>query len=62
MKQKNKGGGKNDGASVPQHKGEAQQTNQKGSISVSKKGKKKHTKDESEGTSNMTTKKQGNSI
>ncbi|MES2647097.1 MAG: hypothetical protein V4717_09500 [Bacteroidota bacterium] len=62
MNQNNKDGAKTTGESTPQHKGESQKTNQKGAVSVSKKGKKKHTKDDSEGTGKMTTKKQGNSI
>lgn len=44
------------------HKGESQQSAQKGARSVSKKGNGKHSKDESGGSRKNTTKKQQNSI
>ena len=62
MKQKDNSGTKGNDNSATKHKGESQPTAQKGSISVSKKGKGKHTKDESHGADKLTTKKQGNSI
>jgi hypothetical protein len=44
------------------HKGEGQQSQQKGAESVSHKKTSKHRKDESEGADRNTTKKQSNSI
>lgn len=44
------------------HKGESQQSTQKGAESVSHNKSGKHRKDESEGADRNTTKKQGNSI
>ncbi len=60
-KKDNSGSKGNDG-STTKHKGESQQSHQKGAPSVSKKDTSKHTKDESGGADNTTTKKQQNSI
>jgi hypothetical protein len=48
--------------SKTKHKGESQQSHQKGAQSVSSKNKGKHKKDESDGAEKNTTKKQQNSI
>ncbi len=57
----NSGSQGNDGTKT-KNKGESQQSNQKGAKSVSRKNTGKHTKDESHGSDNNTTKKQQNSI
>jgi hypothetical protein len=44
------------------HKGESQQSHQKGATSVRDKNKGKHTKDKSHGVDENSTKKQSNSI
>lgn len=48
--------------STTRHKGESQQSGQKGAESVSNKGSGKHKKDESDGAEKNTTKKGANSI
>ena len=48
--------------SETKHKGESQQSHQKGAESVSKQDTGKHTKDKSHGTEQNTTKKGANSV
>ena len=55
-------GSKGNDNTTTKNKGESQQSNQKGASSVSNKSKGKHTKDESHGAEENTTKKQENSI
>ena len=62
MKQKNNTGSKGNDGTTTKHKGESQQSQQKGAESVSNKGSGKHSKDESGGAEKNTTKKQQNSI
>ena len=62
MSKRNNAGGKGLEGSTTKHKGESQQSHQKGAQSVSGKNKGKHTKDESGGAAKNTTKKQENSI
>ena len=62
MKQKNNTGNKGTDGTITNNKGESQQSQHKGASSVSKKASGKHSKDESHGAENNTTKKQGNSI
>ena len=62
MKQKNNAGNKTANGTKSKLKGESQQSPQKGAPGVSKKAAGKHTKDQSGGASNNTTKKQQNSI
>lgn len=57
----NSGNQGNDGTKT-KHKGESQQNPQKGAPGISKKDTGKHTKDESHGAEQNTTKKQQNSI
>jgi hypothetical protein len=51
-----------DGVTSTRHKGESTVSRQKSAPGVSKKDAGKHTKDESHGAKQNTTKKQGNSI
>ena len=62
MKQKNNTGNMGNDGTTTKNKGESQQSQHKGASSVSKKDSGKHTKDESHGADQNTTKKQGNSI
>lgn len=55
------GSGGNDDTET-RHKGESQQSHQKGAGSVSKRDTGKHTKDKSEGADKNSTKKGANSI
>jgi len=59
---KDHSGSKGNDGTTTKHKGESQQSHQKGAPSVSKKDGGKHTKDQSQGADHNTTKKQGNSI
>jgi hypothetical protein len=59
--QQNSGSKGIDGTTT-KHKGESQQSHQKGAPSVSDKSKGKHTKDESGGADHNTTKKGANNI
>ena len=59
---KNHSGSKGNDNTTTKNKGESQQSHQKGATSVSKKDTGKHTKDESHGSDQNTTKKQSNSI
>ncbi len=59
--QQNSGSNGIDGTKT-KHKGESQESHQKGAPGVSDKSKGKHTKVESEGADHNTTKKQQNSI
>ncbi len=51
-----------DQTTTTKNKGESQPSNQKGAKSVSSKGTGKHKKDDSDGDTKQTTKKQSNSI
>ena len=62
MSDKKNVGSKGIDGSTTKHKGESQQSHQKGSSSVSKKTLPKHSKDNSDGAEHNTTKKQSNSI
>lgn len=62
MSSKNNSGDQGNDGTKTKHKGESQQSHQKGAKSVSKKDTGKHTKDESHGAEENTTKKQQNSI
>jgi len=62
MSDKNHSGSQGLDGSHTKHKGESQQSHQKGAKSVSAKDAGKHTKDESGGAKHNTTKKQQNSI
>jgi len=62
MKQKNNAGSEGSDGAKTKNKGESQAANQPGAIGVSKKGSGKHTKDESGGAAENSTKKQANSI
>lgn len=62
MSSKNNSGSKGNDGTTTKNKGESQQSHQKGAKSVSKKDTGKHTKDESHGADQNTTKKQENSI
>jgi len=59
---KNHSGSKGNDDTTTKHKGESQQSHQKGAESVSKQDTGKHTKDESQGAEHNTTKKGANSI
>ena len=59
---KDHSGSRGNDDSTTRHKGESQQSNQKGARSVSTQNTGKHTKDESHGADRNTTKKGGNSI
>lgn len=59
---KDHSGSKGNDGTLTKHKGESQQSHQKGAESVSKQDTGKHTKDESHGASHNTTKKESNSI
>jgi hypothetical protein len=52
----------NDGTETTRHKGESQQSHQKGAKSVAKRDTGKHKRDESDGAEKNTTKKGSNSI
>jgi hypothetical protein len=62
MKQKDNSGSKGNDGTTTAHKGESQQSHQKGAESVSNKSAGKHSKDDSGGGAKNTTKKQENSI
>jgi len=62
MKQKDNSGSQGTDGTRTKNKGESQQSQQQGAISVSKKGAGKHSKDESQASKKNTTKKQGNSM
>ena len=59
---KDHSGNKGNDGTTTRHKGESQQSHQKGAESVSKQDTGKHTKDESGGAEHNTTKKGANSI
>jgi hypothetical protein len=59
---KNNSGSQGTDNTTTKNKGESQQSKQKGAPSVSNKDTGKHTKDESHGAEENTTKKQQNSI
>lgn len=62
MSKKENAGKKGIDGSTTRHKGESQQSKQKGAQSVGANSKGKHKKDESDGADKNTTKKQPNSI
>jgi hypothetical protein len=62
MDKKDHSGNKGNDGTITKHKGESTVSKQKGAKSVSKKDTGKHTKDESGGAKENTTKKQSNSI
>jgi hypothetical protein len=62
MSTKDNAGSKGQDGTTTKHKGESQQSHQKGAESVGSQDKGKHKKDESDGAEKNTTKKGANSI